>query len=95
MVVTVTVQGTTEPLCCWLRPAPPNLNINLHCTYNQILDSTVPLLRGSYHVEETVPELPSNEINTESQSEDCAGTIAAGESKTCTVTNTVEFNEIG
>ena len=38
-VVNVTVQGTVEPLCCWLRPAPDNLDINLHCTYNQILEA--------------------------------------------------------
>lgn len=36
-MVTVTLEGKVEPFCCWLRPAPPDLDINLHCTYNQIL----------------------------------------------------------
>jgi hypothetical protein len=49
----------------------------------------VQLVPGSYSVEETVPELPPNTINTESQTEDCEGTISAGETKTCTVTNTL------
>lgn len=39
MVINVTAHGTVEPLCCWLRPAPPDLDINLHCTYNQILEA--------------------------------------------------------
>lgn len=38
-MVNVTVQGTVEPFCCWLRPALDNLNIDLHCTYNQILEA--------------------------------------------------------
>jgi hypothetical protein len=38
-MVNITVQGTSEPLCCWLRPAPDNLDINLHCTYNKILEA--------------------------------------------------------
>jgi hypothetical protein len=37
-MVTVTVHGTVEPFCCWLRPAP-NIDINLHCTFNKILEA--------------------------------------------------------
>ncbi len=38
-MVTVTVQGVVEPFCCWLRPSPHELDINLHCTYNKILEA--------------------------------------------------------
>jgi hypothetical protein len=32
----VIVHGTVEPFQCWLRPAP-HIDINLHCTFTQIL----------------------------------------------------------
>jgi len=38
-MVTVTLDGRVEPFCCWLRPAPPDLDINMHCTYNSILEA--------------------------------------------------------
>ena len=38
-MVSVNVFGVVEPFCCWLRPATPNLELNLHCTYNQIMDA--------------------------------------------------------
>jgi len=37
-MVTITVHGTVEPFCCWLRPAP-NIDINLHCTFDKILEA--------------------------------------------------------
>jgi hypothetical protein len=36
-MVTITLEGTVEPFCCWLRPSPPNLEISLHRTYSRIL----------------------------------------------------------
>jgi hypothetical protein len=38
-MVMVTTRGAVEPFCCWLRPSPPDLDINLHCTYNRILEA--------------------------------------------------------
>lgn len=44
---------------------------------------------GSYSVDETVPTLPPGlGTLTTTKSADCSGTISAGESKTCTITNT-------
>jgi hypothetical protein len=37
-MVAVTIHGTVEPFCCWLRPAP-KININLHCTFDKILEA--------------------------------------------------------
>ena len=37
-MVIVTVHGTVEPFCCWLRPAP-KIDINLHCTFDKILQA--------------------------------------------------------
>jgi hypothetical protein len=38
-MVVVTREGTVEPFCCWLRLSPPDLDINLHCTYSRILEA--------------------------------------------------------
>lgn len=38
-MVRATQEDTVEPFCCWLRPNPPNLNINLYCTYDRILEA--------------------------------------------------------
>lgn len=38
-MVTVTLEGRVEPYCCWLRPSPADLDINLHCTYSKILEA--------------------------------------------------------
>lgn len=46
-------------------------------------------IAGSYSVDETVPTLPSGQTLTATKSADCSGTITAGESKTCTITNTI------
>ena len=45
---------------------------------------------GSYSVEEpTITELPEDTINKVSLSEECSGTISIGDTKTCTITNTI------
>jgi hypothetical protein len=49
---------------------------------------------GRYSVDETVPTLPSGQTLTTTKSADCSGTINAGESKTCTVTNTLDTEDI-
>jgi hypothetical protein len=49
------------------------------------------LVPGSYSVEGTVPDLPTALTNTESQTAGCEGTISAGETKICLVTNTVDI----
>ena len=38
-MVVVTLEDKVEPFCCWLRPAPPGLDINMHCTYSSILEA--------------------------------------------------------
>jgi hypothetical protein len=38
-MVTITLEGKVKPFCCWLRPSPPSLDINLHYTYNKILEA--------------------------------------------------------
>lgn len=51
----------------------------------------VKLEPGEYSVDETsFPDLPAGVIHTEAFSEECSGTINAGETITCTITNTVE-----
>jgi hypothetical protein len=59
-------------------------------TFDASLTGTdVAIGAGSYSVDETVTNLPSNTRNTKSFSTDCSGTISAGETKTCTITNTI------
>ena len=38
-MVIITLEGKVKPFCCWLRPNPPSLDINLHCTYSRILEA--------------------------------------------------------
>jgi len=38
-MVIITLEGEVEPFCCWLRPHPPDLDINLPCTYSRILEA--------------------------------------------------------
>jgi hypothetical protein len=49
---------------------------------------------GSYSVDETVPTLPSGQTLATTKSAECSGTLSAGESKTCTITNTITLQPL-
>jgi hypothetical protein len=78
---------------------PPPSNFQMIVTVNNVVTRTfagssspgtdVDIGPGSYSVDETVPTLPSGLTLTTTKSADCSGTINAGESKTCTITNTI------
>jgi len=48
---------------------------------------------GSYSVDETIPEQPAGQSVTTAKSVDCSGTTSAGETKTCTITNSINLDQ--
>ena len=50
---------------------------------------------STYQVDETsAPTLPAGQTLTVTESPDCTGTISAGDTKTCTVTNTIDLEDL-
>jgi hypothetical protein len=85
-------------------PCPVAMDFLMRVTVNNVLTDTfagepapgtqVDIEPGTYFVSETSPKLPQPLTNTASASIDCEGTISAGESKTCTITNTISVEDI-